>query len=72
LVRNINNPSLNGGLTTRTLDVVPLSSQPLTRYSLCDAQASLELAATYAALILADEGIEITVRILQVSLIYFS
>ncbi|KAG1785929.1 60s acidic ribosomal protein-domain-containing protein, partial [Suillus plorans] len=42
---------------TRTLDVVPLSSQPLT---LCDAQASLELAATYAALILADEGIEIT------------
>ncbi|KAG1811246.1 60s acidic ribosomal protein-domain-containing protein [Suillus subaureus] len=55
---SMNNP--NGGLTTRTLDVVLLSSQSLTRSSLCDAQASSELAATYAALILADEGIEIT------------
>jgi len=42
------------------LDVVPLSSQPLTCSSICNAQASFELAATYAALILADEGIEIT------------
>ncbi|KAG2056193.1 hypothetical protein BDR06DRAFT_1006301 [Suillus hirtellus] len=42
--------------------IVPLLSQPLTRSSFCDAQASSELAATYAALILADEGIEITLK----------
>ncbi|KAG2742592.1 hypothetical protein P692DRAFT_201809627 [Suillus brevipes Sb2] len=41
--QNTNNPSPDGGLPTRILDV-----------------ASAELAATYAALILADEGIEIT------------
>lgn len=59
-------------MPTRILDVVHLSSQSLTHSSLYNAQASAELAATYAALILADEGIEITVRISQVSHPYFS